>query len=475
MRRVRQNSIPGYAIFGYLGQRKGLEITFLLGIFLVVSIIGYINFSSLVSFFIFFFLSLFVCRILFGKHVRRIAGLFVFYSLVALILFMLQYTSIPEYRGLSGPRGVGTDDSKFYSQVLGGVPVGPGVMFDRININPFSNVLRIVIRIFPYKDIHLLDLLFFNVFGLSFIPIFTSRLAYKLTQERKVSDLAFKFVAICPIILTNGLILVRDGWTAVLFTGAVYFLLTSRYLLMGGLIILLWYIRLASGIQLTVALLVFSYYKFRNYQGYYTEKVLLGMISFAVMAFFVMALFPIVFEYSQRRGLLLAGSFLFRKDFVEGFIAEGVARSNKTSIFYIISSQPFYLRIPLGFLFFLGAPFLSIQNLRYEGIYIPRAFLAQLFFVLFPFYLKYLIQGISYAWKKKELSIGLTTATLFFLLLALSQLSLQFRHKTMVMPLFYILVGYGFYHKTKISTQIGTLAAVGVICLQVLATLWRMT
>ena len=471
----RQIDAFGPVIIRRLGNWKDSELILLFGFLLVVSIIGFINYSSLISFFVFFFLTVLVCRILFGKDVRRVAGLFVFYSLLALILFMLQYATLPEYKGFSGPLGIGTDDAKFYSEALGGKPVGPGVMFDRTNIHSFSNVLRTVSRIFPYKNVHLLDLLFFNVFGLSFIPVFTSRLAYKLTQERKVSDLAYKFALIGPILMVNGLILVRDGWTAVLFTGAVYFLLGSRYLLMSGFIILLWYIRLASGIQLAVALLIFSYYKFKNYQGYYVEKMLLGMISFAVTAFLIMALLPTVIEFGQRQGLLFAGSFLFRQDFVEGFIAEGVARSNKSSIFYIISSQPFYLRIPFGFLFFLGTPFLSIQNLSYEGIYIPRAFIGLIFVVLFPFYLKYLIQGISYAWKKKEMGIGLTAATLFFLLLALSQLSLQVRHKTMIMPLFYILASYGFYHKTKISSQLGILAAVAVVFMQIVINFLRIT
>jgi len=458
LRRVKQHSIPGYVIFGRLGKRKGLEIVFLLGILFVVSIIGFINFSSLLSFFIFFFLTVFVYRILFGKDVQRVAGLFVFYS------------------GFSGPPGgIGTDDSKFYYEAIHGIAVSPElIIYSEGSIHSFSKILRLVVRILPFENVHLLDLLFFNILGISFIPIFTYHLAYKLTQERKTSYLAYKFVVICPIIMTNGLILIRDGWSAVLFVGAIYFLLVNRYFLMVGAVILLSYIRLASGLQLVMALLIFFYYRFRNYHGYYAKKVIIVMISIAFVAILAVALLPIVTEYLQKKGLLIAGSFLFRQTFVEGFMAEGLARSNKFSIFFLISSQPFYLRIPLGFLFFLGAPFLSIQNLSYAGIYIPRAFLGQIFFVLFPFYLKYLIQGTWYAWKRKEMSIKLTAFTLFFLLLALSQLSLQGRHKTMVMPLFYILAAYGFYHKTKISAQLGILAAVVVVGIQIAAVMWRM-
>jgi len=380
-------------------------------------------------------------------------------------LFLLQYIAFPEYKGFSGGFIYGTDDTRFFARTVGSTPVTlplPGIEID----HPFSNILRIIVKILPLKDIHLLDLLFFNILGVAFIPIFTSCVAYKLTEEKRVADLAYKFSMICPIIMVNGLILVRDGWTAVLFIGAIYFFLTNRYVLLVSVSAILFYIRIASGIQLMIVLPLFFYYKLLSYRAGYAKKALVFLTGIVVFLSVSIIFFPIVSEYATK--MRITENIFFREYFVEEFIAKSIALKGGTSTFYTIYNQPIYLRIPLGFVFFLGSPFLSIKNLAIHGIYIPRAFLAQLFAVLFLFYFKYLMQAIVHIWKRRQLAISIVFIAFFLLLLMISQISLQWRHKTMLMPLFYILVAYGFYNKTKLGKILGVVGAISLIFVQLI-------
>lgn len=467
---MRANNQVKQSIFLFFTRsrrKKDLEFLLVFAFLITVLLIMLINITSLISFILFLLISVGIYRLLFNRDIKKVIGLFVFYSLIAIVLFLLQYATYPEYKGFSGPPGgIGTDDSKYFHEAVYSIPVNPFLVETRYNLHPFSKILRIIVKILPLKDIHLLDLLFFNILGVSFIPIFTSRVAYKLTEEKRVADLAYKFSMICPIIMVNGLILVRDGWTAVLFIGAIYFFLSNRYILLASVSTILFYIRIASGIQLMIVLSLFFYYKLRSYKVGYAKKALVFLAGIVVFLSISIIFFPIVSEYATKTRI--TENIFFREYFVKGHIAKGVALRGGTSTFYTIYNQPVYLRIPLSFVYFLGSPFLSIKNLTFNGIYIPRVFLSQLFVVLFLFYFKYLMQAIVYIWKRKQLAINIVIIAFSLLLLMLSQMSLQLRHKTMIMPLFYILVAYGFYNKTKLGKVLGIGGAIFLIFVQLI-------
>jgi len=458
---------PIFLFFIRSRRKKRLDFLLIFAFLITVLLIVFINITSLISFILFLLVSIGVYRLLFDRDIKKIVGLFVFYSLIAITLFLLQYATCPEYEGFSGPPGgIGTDDSMFFYEAVYSIPVNPFLVETSHDLHPFSKILRIIVKILPFKDTHLLDLLFFNILGVAFIPIFTSHVAYKLTEEKRIADLAYKFAMICPIIMVNGLILIREGWTAVLFIGAIYFFLTNRYILLVSVSAILFYIRIASGAQLMVLLLLFFYYKLRIYRIGHAKKALAFLAGIVVILSVSTMLFPILSDYAIKKRVI--ENIFFREYFVEAFMAKNVALTDKTSIFYTICTQPTYLRIPFSFVFFLGSPFLSIKNFTFNEIYIPRVILTQLFAILFLFYFKYLMQALVYIWKKRQLDIGIVAISFSLFLLILSQMSLQFRHKTMIMPLFYILSAYGFYNKTKLGRILGIGGIIFLIFIQLI-------
>src|SRR5690606_18258648 len=145
----------------------------------------------------------------------------------------------------------------------------------------------------------------------------------------------------------------------------------------------------------------------------------------------------------------------YRSGFVSGYLTSVVQESSDTSVFYIINQQPTIIRIPLGFLFFIAAPFFSMNFIN-NGVFIPRYLIQHVFPILFIFYFKYFIQGVHSSLIKRHSNLTILVIVFILGILVLSQMSLQLRHKTMLMPLFYIIVAYGYYNSTKISREVGT-------------------
>jgi hypothetical protein len=152
--------------------------------------------------------------------------------------------------------------------------------------------------------------------------------------------------------------------------------------------------------------------------------------------------------------LKLGSNLFFREDFVTDFLAK-----YDGSILYKIMEMPFYLRIPLGTIFFLLAPFIS-ATIWSEGYFLPRNILSGLFGILNIFYIRYFINTIMVSFKNKNVWIKATLYSFLLLLLLISQLTMQIRHKTMFMPIYYILVSYGIYNKTKTTNFIGIVCSI---------------
>lgn len=438
----------------------------LIGVLFSITIIyiSIINFSSLFLFSFFLIFALIIGKLFFKTaESKRITIAFLFYTIMAMVIYTLQYISLPDYifRGLSGPPGgIGTDDSKYFYEAITGENVRPNLeprpngevyFYSMTLLNSLADIIKL------FKTVHPLDLILFNVLGLSFTPIFTSKVAQYLTNNNKVSRLVFTLTLVCPILMVNGLILIRDGWTAVLFIGAIYFLLQKRFILLILTCLFLYQIRVGSAALLILLLVIIGVYLFKEYKTSLEKKGLVFILSTLVLIPIFGAIIPILLDYFYLKGFSFSN--FFRSQFVEGFMTRSVEESGEPSIFYTINQQPPLIRVPLAFLYFFGAPFLSLGFYN-DGVFIPRYFIQQAFSVLFLiFYVRYFINGLHYSWKFNEKKILLLIILFAISVLILSQMSLQFRHKTMIMPLFYILVAYGYYNHTRLGNQIGIIAA----------------
>lgn len=428
----------------------------ILAIFVEVAVILVINAASVFNYLYYFLLTIIVYRLLVRKRGLEPLSLYAFYSLLIIGLYLLQYWCIPEYLGFSGTLGFGTDDSRYFWQIADSLPPNFPVPPYFSPPLPYCMLVKFV-TVLPIH--HPLDALFFNALGAVFIPVFTREVAFMLTGQRRAAETAFKLVMWCPFILLNSLVLIREGWVTALSIGAIYFLLKKRYLSMLALTALTFYLRIGSGLLLLVGLFSFIVLQVIRRRTSVANKFLYVCGVAVIGVLVVLPLSPTIHSYWSRKGSL---GNLFRENFFESF----VTRHNPDAQLVKLYRHGLWARILFGVPYFLSAPFFSLDVLVHNGMWIPRGFLRNIFAVAFVFYFGRLVQGILKAWQDKNLSIKVITAVFFASILIISQLSLQIRHKTMLMPLLYIVVAYGYHNKNRIGTLLGKMGAVALVAIQ---------
>jgi hypothetical protein len=455
--RLPQTNLSQTGIRSLTQQACSKGVGVLAALAVAVTAVVLISSRSVISYFYFMTITVLLYTVLFRKVSAEPMLLYALYSMLTIALYLLQFISLPEYFGFTGGFGIGTDDHFFYSQVAARLPAGfltrPNYL---ANISNYSTVLRFVT---PFAVLHPLDILFFNVIPLVFIPVLVRLVTFAVTHSSKAARVSFLVAAICPFTMSNGLVLVRDGWTAALFIGAIYCYLARRHFCLIGIVLCLFYIRIGSGVALlsTLAVLVIvAQVALRKSRGHASVWwVVLGIA--VIMAFGGVFGGPIIANLRGKGIALSWTGLLFRESFVTGFLGSG------DSTLYRISQTPFFERIPLTFLYFLIAPFLSLRSLVLDGVFIPRNVLTNVLYpVVFLVYLKWGVQGLFAALRKRNTGVFLLYVAFGGLLLGLSQASLQVRHKTMIMPLMYVLVGYGAANRTRMGRLFGGMATVGV-------------
>ncbi len=422
---------------------NNIIILFLIAILLVLTV----ELFSILTFLLFLSFSILLYWIFFRElDFSSIILLFCIYTIVAIGIYWMQFYQFPVNNGCTGA-GIhgGTDDLFYYQEAIHN---GISYRGDRSNfMHPYSRFLQAFSYLIGiYKKPKLLDLLFVNILAFSFIPVITRKVAEFLNFNEQSAKLTFLMSAICPIMIINGLVLVRDGWTAMLLILSIYFLLNKKLILLFLSIALTFYLRVSSaGIVLLFILTILFFadkkelprYKFENRAFYITLVVIFLIINISAIIYFL-------------KFTTLLDNLIFRKDFLS-FIKE--TSNSKSAANFIYNLTP-ALRIPLGFFFYLGSPFLSMSDIWYKSFITITPLLEQIFPFLFIVYFILFIQFIGLFIRMKKNSImSLLFISFLISILILSQLSMQPRHKTMVMPVFYLIVGYGSQsadRKTKI-------------------------
>jgi len=405
---------------------------------------------SIFSYLYFFLLSLLCYKILVGDGKLEPIYLYPFYSFLIVIMYLLQYWGYPEYFGFSGGLGIGTDDARFYSMVAASLPSDFPVRVDWIY--PYGQLLRAVTWWYQVK--HPLDILFFNAIPLVLIPSLTSGVAATLTDQEAIRKTSYRLVALCPFLLSNSLILIRDGWIAMAFIGAILYFLEGKYARMALLVALAFYLRIASALVLLFVLIAFAMIELIHKRGIsrltYSVGILVGI---GVTAFLF---YPSVDRYLEAKGVY--NNIAFRENYLSFMELSVQASSSGDSVALWIYHQSPWIRLPLGFVYYFMAPFF-VPNFIGKGVLAPRGLLTNLFAILSVFYLKCFIQAVFKAWHDDSIKWRVIILTYLVSVLMLSQVSIQLRHKVMLLPLFYVLVAYGHHNQTKWGRTTGTITA----------------
>ncbi len=382
-------------------------------------------------------------------------NIFLFYTIIAVLIYWSNIMLFSNNYGCTGGDFGGTDDVYFFEEATNG---GLSHRGDRgIFMHSFSKMLEVFhIAISIFKVTKVIDLLFLNILFQAFIPLFVKRIKFNFTSDNKAAMLAFRLVLISPFIMQHSLVLVRDGIVATTFIGALFFYIEKKHLLLVVFLLITFYLRIVSGLMLVGFIFLYINFEISRWR----------VLLYVFLTLFILTFFsPVIMKNLNAIGLFESG--IFRSayfDYIKG-------RASADSGAVLIYGLPAYLRIPLGTTYFIGTPFFNISSLNYSNIIYLWSSLSVAYSALFLFTVVFYIR--AFAVKRNEILFPLLFGFTFIAML-LSQLSIEVRHKTMIMPLYFIIIGISYYRPTtKLTKRISVSISIALLFLQLLANIYK--
>lgn len=405
---------------------KNIKILFLY-ILVYVSIFIIVDGSSIFAYFYSLLIILIFNKLVQNKSLKFSWFSFHYYSLFAIIVYLINKYQLPEFIGLTGPEGIGTDDYTFYGQIVdGNVPYTMEIPAEYKY--PYSLFMKAV---YPF-DVHTpLNLCIFNSMVVSYLPYYTGKISMSLFNNEKIANLSKLLIMICPMTTIYGVIIIRDLLVTTLVMASIYYMLERKLIPLLICISVVFFVRFGSLSFLISSLLIIIINRMLSKR----RGLLWVRIFVTVVIVLFIILFPTLQEISQGK----LGSSLIRS--VEGdyFTGSTIAK---------LVSLPLPFNIIMSTLFFIFAPIFTFPS-NIDGIVplisISNATLTPIFFIgLFPF----IINATLSVSKDKKSIILLLVLTLAFAVI-LGTVSLQIRHKNIIYPLYSVIAAYGFYNYDK--------------------------
>lgn len=384
------------------------------------------------------------------KEMKDLFFAFHFYLLFAIAFTIIFKSQFPAYLGMTGEEGgIGTDDCRFYAQVVGGEGVGYTIMVSTVDLMPYSLLLKLI---YPFQIFTPLNILTPTLLFTAYLPIYVRRLSYLLTNDNKLARLAFLYTLICPFTLYFGCIILRESFTALMVIAGLCYFLQKRYVPLFICVFALIWVRFG-----TLAFLLCGIVLLYRYQLRHKTR---SDFPFVILILVIIGVFYLSFSYFQ--------------EFSKGKLEYGLIRSTdneryEDSTIGALMRLPFPLNILLSTVFFLFIPFLGIPQPHY-GHYLVGSFFQGFFTPLFMFFLwKPIFNATLSALleRRHEAAKKILYMAIIFAMI-LGTISMQSRHKTVLFPILCILAAYGYANKNKKYDGSATILASIVIGVQLI-------
>lgn len=383
---------------------------------------------------------------------------FYYYISISILLYISHRFIIPEYIGLTGPEnGVGTDDCRYYAQLVGGNTPFNNDYF-KLSDFPFTFFLRFI---YPFEIHSPLNIILVNTLGIIFIPYYIMSLTKIMFNiNDNIANKAANLFLICPFTTYYGCIIMRDMWTVLFIVAGLYYFLTRKYLIVFLLFLLLAFIRFGSVVFLGAGLFVFfcgNICHLLRTKGQALFMIVI-MILCVVVGYWVS--FPVLQSLSD--GKLEAG--FFRTSFVSQ-----LSNMDDNALLLKLVEFPFPLNTLMLFVFFFFCPFLSF-NLFYENYFLIGSLFNTILTPVFMFFLWPSILKPLFNILNNRVNRNLYTLVLLLIILTflLATISLQFRHKTVLFPFLCMLAAVGASDKTLGFSRISYLLSFCIVAVQLL-------
>lgn len=416
-------------------------------IYLTLLLTFAVNWQSTLGYFYYFIIWLIFIVLFDHVETKTFTFAFVVNGFLTVVYITIQCLSDPTSYGTTSPTGSWTDDSYFFALLADKVPTG---LFTRENYftysEPFSNLIRFLT---PFKIYHPLDVIYFQSGIAALLCTYVKKFTIQITEDKTIGYTAYLFCLVSPFLLMHGgAILIRDSAVAALFIFSLSCINSKRYFPAFIAISLQFFLRIGTGfILLPLYFIIFFneikifFNQFKNY-AYIIPLFLLTILLIYIYQSIIIENLNLIL---LSKGVSASGREIF----------DDLESGNGNVIFLFIQNQSFVIKLILSSLYVFLYPFLnSTGSITDHGVDM-RTILVNVVYPIYLFWLNawffstFLDKNIKFD-KKKLLIIAFIVG--FFMI---GIFSLQTRHKTIMLPLYYIFVAIGFSLSSKNSKLIG--------------------
>lgn len=393
------------------------------------------------------------------NELRDFTFAYVINSLAIAAFFIVQTHIYPESYGTTSPLGSWTDDSFFFAMAADSAP--PSLELREsyyLYSQPFSTIVGWLTL--PSTS-HPMDLIFFQSGTAALLATFTKRFMWQMSGDAKLSRVAYLLALTCPFLMMNGgVIFIRDTFVAALLIYCLSCLFDRRFILAGIAVLLEIVIRPGTGFILLPAIALI----------YLAGGRLLSPRNLAVAGLCVPLAVLVLARVSVFADLLPQYAASIDQVSVTGreVFNDLRADAGANAIFLALQNQPFLIRFVLNGGYMFAYPFLDPVEAFATPYFDVRTVLMSLLIPIYAFWLNaWFIAGAITrvrAMDRQKLVFWATVLTL----LIVGTYSLQTRHKTIIYPLYFLIIAVGMVRAKRSEKQIGYAASFALVSLQLL-------
>lgn len=381
-----------------------------------------------------------VFQIIFIKKLQAsIFKVYFFYVILSILYNYVNVSIMPDFKGFTGGFRIGTDDCRFFLQIVDVQFSLPVFCHSLQEIHNFSKFLDFL---YPFEIRYPIQIVPFNCIGIAMIPYLGKNIfKFYFPKEPYKIRLIYLLLVFSPTILQNGIILMRDGWTTQFFLIFIYCLLYHK-----SIILLLVSAGIVALLRPTFIIFPILFYIIEtNFEkpNFYRRMLLASLVVLPI-SYFVLKI---------SKGIDLSEG-LVRDEYVEGFLGQ----FGEESMLYRIMTMPFPINIILSFIFFLTSPFLK-WGFSFENILVVRKIFTFIEAVLMTLLIPNFLLNFFKNWKSDNAFKRIALFAMLSLLL-LSTISMQARHKLIILPILYILFIYSLDKKNRVFIALAAVYAI---------------
>lgn len=447
------------SVFGSYSKSQILKL-YLSAFFTMSTIVCvlFINLSSLIGYAYYFVLLAGFTKFVERSSLSDCLLAFIFNSFLIGLYYSVQVNVYPESYGTTSPLGSWTDDSYFFALVADQIPANLDV---RVGYEEYEHPYTSLIRLLtPFKITHPMDVIFFQSAIMAWMATFAKRLMIQETCNKQSAIYVYFLILTCPLLLMNGgVVFLRDTFVAAALVYSLYCINDAKYLKATIVFLLMTAIRPGTSIILLIVYLII----YKNEIKLRLTRTVMFLMTIAVTSIFLLFYFVdpdslnYLLQYTSATTVDLEGREVY----------DDVAK-NSSSIYVYILNLPYSLKLVFGGAYFFIYPFFNPAIFFNTSFFDFRTFVlviaAPIYYVFTNAYFFSAALESSSVFKKKNLYL----LSIIVVYVLLGTYSLQTRHKSIVQPLYFMLVAYGISFSSNNTKIFGWFAAIAIMSFEIL-------